>query len=84
MTIQLHKLLAEYVPVMGTSIMYLSSFLKVKSFILLIYFFVLGKWAANYLYITNPGCFLQVFLIHGSKLVARDFMLVKISYAAGM
>ena len=35
----------ECMPVMGTSIIYLSSFLKVKSFLLLIYFFVLGKWA---------------------------------------
>ena len=39
----LSKYLAECVPVTGTSIIYLFSFLKVKSFLLLIYFFVLGK-----------------------------------------
>ena len=38
--------LAKWVLMTGTSIMYLTSFMKVKSFLFLIYFFVLGKWAA--------------------------------------
>ena len=33
------------------------------------------------LFIFNPGCFLQVLLIHGSNLAARGFMLVVLSYS---
>ena len=46
----------------------------------------LSRWSFI-IHSTNPGCFLQVLLIHGSNLAARGFMLVIISYselAAGM
>ena len=40
----------------------------------------LSRWSLI-IRISNPGCFLQVLLIHGSNLEARGFMLIIISYS---